>query len=261
MPLCPECGHEVTATDTHCMGCGADLIAAKERARRTLREQSHAARTGGGSGATRPPANPAAAGTVGVGEKSSDETRLRQFDKQEAGRLAQERTTAWVTAAIALVAGAFLLVIGLGRIKLGGGFGEILPAFKPATLRHDLFAPIVVGTAILGMGVSGLLAGIGQIRLAMAAGRAIEDVKNRRKPEIAQVSTFTLLGLFLLCIFCPPLGLVIGLLMRFGRNPDLRSLGGNMVTTSVVIIALVGLNTLWQVFENMKPAPAPKVPK
>lgn len=257
MPLCPECGREVTKTDTHCMECGTDLLAAREKERAELRDQSVSARTGGGR--TVVPANPAAAGMKVAGEKSSDETRIRAFDKQEAERLAQERTSAWVTSGLALIVEAVLVLLALGRIKAGGGFGEIVPALKPVALRNGgLFAPVVVGLMMLGSGVSGLLVGIGQIRLALAATRAINDVRANRKPEIAQVSTFTLLGLFLLCIFCPPIGFIVGLIMKFGRNPDLKGLGGNMVMVSIALMVLLGVNMVWKVFENMKPASGPK---
>jgi len=262
MPLCPKCGAEVAATDANCMDCGEDLLAAKEKERALLRSQSVAARTGtAGGSAVGPPKNPAAAGVAGVGERSSDETRLRAFDKQEAKRLEQERTTAWVTAGLALLIGIAFAIVGLLRIKAGGGFGDIMPALKPQALREGaLFSPVVIGLMAAGTGLSGLLVGIGQIRLAVTASRAITDVKLNRKPAIAQVSTFTRLGLFLLCVFFPPLGFIIGLVMLFGRNPDLKGLGSSMTFISLSIMVLLGVNQLWKVFENMKSAkvPAPK---
>lgn len=256
MPLCPSCSSEVAATDTHCMDCGANLIEAREKERRALREMSQAARAG--SGAVAPPANPAAAGTVGVGEKSSEETRIRAFDHQEAERLGEERKTSWVTAGMSLIVGIVLAPIGLSRIKAGGGFGEILADLKPAALREGSIAdPTVIGVMLAGMGLCALLIAIGQARLARATTRAIAQVKQNVKPDIVQVSTFTLLGLFALCIFCPPVGLIIGLLLFFGRNPDLKSLGGNMAVASIVIMVLLGGNMLWKLAENMRGA-APK---
>ncbi|NSW58020.1 MAG: hypothetical protein HPY44_18605 [Armatimonadetes bacterium] len=257
MPLCPECGEEVAKTDTHCMKCGVDLLAAKEKERMIMREQSIAARMG--TGPTSVPANAAAAGVVGVGEKSSDETRIRVFDKQEAERLQQERLTAWVTSGMALVIGLVLVLLALNRIKAGGGFGAVWPALNPQALRNGgMFAVPVMDTMMLGMGICAILVAIGQWRLSVSATRAIRDVKNNAKPEIARVSSFTLAGLFLLCLFCPPLGLIIGLVMKFGRNPDLRGLGGTMALVAIGIMVLMGLNLLWKVAENMKPATSPR---
>lgn len=256
MPLCPSCSSEVAATDTHCMDCGADLIEAREKERKALREMSHAARAG--SGAIAPPANPAAQGAVGVGEKSSEETRIRAFDRQEAERLAEERKTSWVTAGMSFVLGLVLTGIGLTRIKAGGGFGEIIADLKPAALREgSIVDPTVIGVMIAGTGLCALFIAIGQARLARATTRAIAQVKQNIKPDIVQVSTFTLLGLLALCIFCPPVGLVVGLLLFFGRNPDLKSLGGNMALVSIVIMVLLGGNMLWKLAENMRGA-APK---
>lgn len=260
MPLCPSCNSEVAATDTHCMDCGADLIAAREKERRSLREMSQAARSGGG--AVAPPANPAAAGTVGVGEKSSEETRIRAFDRQGAERLAEERKTSWVTSGMSFVVGIVLALVGLGRIKAGGGFGEIMDNLKPAALREgSIVDPTVIGLMLAGTGLCALLIGIGQARLARATTRAIAQVKRNVKPDIVQVSTFSLLGLFALCIFCPPVGFVIGLIMFFGRNPDLKSLGGNMALISIVIMALLGGNMLWKLAENMRGAAPQNTPR
>lgn len=259
MPLCPNCSSEVAATDSHCMDCGTDLIAAREKGREVLREQSVGARSG--SGPTTAPANPAAAGIVDIGE-SSEETRIRAFDRQEAERLAEERKTAWVTSGIALVLGIVLAFIGLSRIKAGGGFGEITADLKPVALRSGgLTDPTVIGVMVLGLGLAGVLVGVGQARLAVATTRAIRQVKSNLRPDVVQISTFTLAGLFMLCIFCPPVGLIVGLLMLFGRNPDLKALGSNMTMVSVGIMVLLGANMLWKLAENMKPAAPASTPR
>ncbi len=258
MPLCPSCGSEVAVSDTHCMDCGADLIAAREKERQMLREQSVAARAS--SGPTTAPVNPASAGMAAAGEKPSEETRIRAFDKQEAERLVAERTTSWVTSGLALIGGLALAFAGYGRIGAGGGFTQIPADLKPAALREGgLTDATVLGVMLLGTGLAAILIGIGQARLAMATTRAINQVKHNLKPEIVVVSTFTYCGLFLLCLTCPPIGFVIGLLLWLGRNPDLKGLGYHMFMVSLAIMVLLGLNMVWKVAENMKEA-APKAP-
>ena len=258
MPLCPECGEEVSARDSHCMDCGTDLLAARDKDRAAIREQSMAMR--GGAGESAAPAG-AAAGRIIAGE-SSTETRIRAFDKQEAERLAEERKSSWVIAVFALLVGAAFLAIGLLRTKAGGGFGEIAQVFKPAPLRElglGMFMDAtVVGVMALGTGLASLLIGIGQTRLAMATSRAINDVRSGVKPEIVQVSTFTRIGLVILAVFAPPLGLIVGVLFLFGRNPDLKGLGGQLAMISVGVMLLLGGNMLLKLAENMKPAPAAK---
>lgn len=257
MPLCPQCGSEVAKTDTHCMDCGVDLVAAREKEREALREMSQAARMGSGPTV----ATGAAAGTVAPGERSSDETRIRAFDKQEAQRLVEERKTSWVTAGICLVVGLVTLAVGFSRVKAFGGFGNVMTELSPASLRDLGFGMYgnqgVLAVLLLGIGLAGLLVGVGQARLAMATTRAINDVKGNIKPEIVHVSTFTIIGLFALALFCPPLGLVVGALFFFGRNPDMKGIGGAMCSISLGIAVLLGLNELWKLAANMKAA-APK---
>ncbi len=251
MPLCPQCSAEVAAKDTHCMDCGADLIAAREKERQVLREISMAARTGAGKSAVA--VTGAAAGMAAPGERS-DETRIRAFDRQEAERLAQERTTAWVTAGIALVAALALLAVGLNRLKAAGGFGDVPELFKPANLRDsEYFAgPTMLGLLFLGMGLAGLLTTIGQTRMALATTRAIEQVRSNLKPDIVHVSTFTVIGFVVLAVFCPPAGLVVGLVLRFGRNPDLRPVGGTMTVVSAAVLGLFLLNLLGGLAQSLK---------
>ena len=251
MPLCPKCSSEVAASDTHCMDCGENLVQAREKERSVLREMSQAARTGGGAPVG--PANAAAAGALAVGEKSSEETRIRAFDRQEAERLAEERKTSWVTSGLSFVLALVLVGIGLNRFKEGGGFGSALDGFKPAALRDGSIADAaVIGSLLLGTGLCALMVAIGQARLARATNRAITQVKLNIKPDIVRVSAFTVIGLFASCIFCPPVGLIIGLLFRFGRNPDLTGLGANMVLVSIGIMVLFGGNMLWKLAENFQ---------
>jgi hypothetical protein len=236
------------------MDCGADLIAEREKERQVLREMSMAARVGSGQTVV----TGAAAGVMAVGEKSAEETRIRAFDRHEAERMAQERTTAWVTAAIAFVLGLALVATGYARLRSGGGFGEIPELLKPAALRDlGIFATAAMqGFLLLGMGLSGILIGFGQVRLAMATTRAIRQVEQNVRPDIVQVSRATQLGLLGLCLFCPPLGLIAGLFVRFGRNPDLRGLGATMIWLSVAVLILLGGNLLMGLASHFTPAKA-----
>lgn len=260
MPLCPQCGEEVAVTDTHCMDCGADLLAAKEKMRQQLREQSLASRAG--SGATSVPANAAAAGVVSAGDKSSDETRIRVFDRHAAELLAEERKTYWVIGIAALVAGIALLIVGLTRVKAGGGFGEVVPTLKPGELRSMGFGALanatVLGVMFLGSGLGALLVGAGQVRMALAAGRAIADVKRNQKPEIVTISNLVYLGLYLIAVFLSPVGLIVGIVMFLRGDPDAKSLGSTVFIISVAVMAVFGLNMLWSVFDNMRPAAGAK---
>jgi hypothetical protein len=252
MPLCPKCGSEVSKTDTHCMDCGADLMEAREKERQALREMSQAARMGSGPTV----AAGASAGTVAPGERTSDETRIRAFDKQEAERLVEERKTSWVTAGICLVVGLVAVAVGFSRVKAFGGWGNVGDELSLASLRELGFGMYanggVLAVMLLGLGLSGLLIGIGQARLAMATSRAIKDVQSSVKPEIVHVSTLTIIGLFGLALFCPPLGLVAGLLFLFGRNPDMKGIGQIMVYISIVLPAALGINELAKLAANMK---------
>jgi hypothetical protein len=254
MPLCPKCGHEIAKTDTHCMDCGADLIAERDKERKVLREMSMAARMGSGQTVV----TGAAAGTMAVGEKSAEETRIRAFDRQEAERMAQERTTAWVTAGIALVLGIAFAAVGYARLKSGGGFQEVPDLLKPKSLRDlGIFATAAMqGFLMMGMGLSGILIAFGQIRLAMATTNAIRQVRQNVRPDIVQVSRATQFGFLVLCVFCPPLGLIIGLVLKFGRNPDLRGLGGTMALVSIAVMVILGGNLLLGLASHYKPAKA-----
>lgn len=255
MPLCPKCGHEVAKTDTHCMDCGTDLLAEREKERDVLRQMSMAARIGSGQHTVAG----ASSGTMAVGEKSAEETRIRAFDAQEAERMVQERTTSWVSAGIALVFGVALVLVALSRIKAGGGFDDLTDILKPKAFRNlsNLGSPLMLGFLLLGLGVSGLLIAFGQIRLAMSTTRAIAQVRENLRPDIVQVSRATILGLFVLCIFCPPIGILIGLLMRFGRNPDLRPLGSRMVQIAVGIMVLFAGNMLFKLGDGLKTVAPP----
>jgi hypothetical protein len=252
MPLCPKCASEVSKTDTHCMDCGTDLMAAREKERQSLREMSQAARMGSGPTV----ATGAAAGTAAPGERSSDETRIRAFDKQEAARLAEERKTSWVTAGICLVLGLVLLGVGFSRVKTCGGFGAVGSELTLSNLRELGFGMYanagVLAVLLLGMGLASVLVGVGQARLAMATTRAMNDVRSNVKPEIVHVSTLTILGLFALAVFCPPLGRVVGAIFFFGRNPDMKGVGGTMAMISLGIAAALGINELAKVAANMK---------
>jgi hypothetical protein len=252
MPLCPKCGSEVAKTDTHCMDCGTDLMDAREKERQTLREMSQAARMGSGPTV----ATGASAGTVAPGEKTSDETRIRAFDKQEAERLAEERKTSWVTAGVCLVLGLALLGVGFSRAKAFGGFGNVGDELGLSNLRDLGFGMYanggVLAVLVLGLGLSGLLVGVGQARLAMATTRAIRDVQSNVKPEIVHVSTLTIIGLFGLSLFCPPLGLVAGLIFLFGRNPDMKGIGQIMVIISIILPAALGIDELAKLAASMK---------
>ncbi len=251
---CPKCGAEIQPSDTVCMGCGADLIQAELQKKKTLQEDSVAARraaegSGGGS------AGGAMAGRAGVAE-TSEETRLRIFDQQEAERLVQERLSCYVTAGLVVLPGLALLVFGILRLH-AVGFAEVQTlTFADLRTWNAFSDPRSTALVAAGLGLAGCLASIGLIQRALGAGRAIRDVERGRKPLIVSLATFTYWGLMLTALFCPPLGLIIGIALRFSSDEDIRGAARTMIIVSVVVIGVLVLNALLALTEGLKSAAA-----
>lgn len=239
-------------TDTQCMGCGADLLAAGRHWDQQLREQSLAARTA--SGQQQAGGDAAAPQYVTPGE-TSDDTRLRIFDRQEAKRLAHERASTLVIAVLAGVVSLVLLILGAVRL-LSVGFSEV-GTLRFATLRNwaVLTDPRFVAIILTGPGVAGTMCAAGMIRRAIMAGRAIQEVKRAEKPTIVSLSWLTHYGLLLLAVFCPPLGLILGVLLKFSSDQDIKNTAGTMIIVSLVVIAILVVNGLLGLAEGLKTAP------
>ncbi len=245
---CPKCGAKASPTDTVCMDCGADLTQVTAVDKEKLRAQSVAARAGW---TEVPPsgAGGAAAGRAVPGE-TSEETRLRVFDKQAAKGLAQEAITSYIIGAVALLAGILVLALGFGRYKLAGS----LAGLDMSVLRSfGGFADNRVLALILGgTGLAGIAIGIGVLWRGIGAMRAVKEVRAGEKPTIVALNPFLQIGLLLLAIFCPPLGLIVGILLKFSDDSDIRGFAQLIIYAALLVIAILVGNMLWGLAENFK---------
>jgi len=253
--ICPSCGTIVQETDSHCMDCGADLA----EARRKVREKSLVER-GGIVVASQPQAvQGAAAGMAEAGE-TSEKVRLKGFDKQLAEKLARERAAVLLTAFIALVIGAVVLLAGLGMLRSAGGL-EALRALDFNDLRAKGFGmygdEAFISILVLLTGLAGLLCAVGQVRRFTLAGRAIAQVKDGKRPDVVKISSWTWVGMVLASVSVPPLGLILGIIFKLGEDEDTNALGGLMIKVSLVVIGLAVLNVVWNAVANFSSSQAP----
>ncbi len=252
---CPECGAAVQSTDTQCMQCGVNLVEARRRQRRKVQQQSLSART---VASAQPTGGDAATSPYTTDGETSEETRLRIFDQQEAQRLAAERVAALVTAAIVGIPGFILLALGL---RYGWAVGLIgVGSLTPADLRsgailtdHRLLAIILIG-----LGLAGIMSTAGLVHRAMTAGRAVQEVKRGEKPTIVSLNWLTYYGLLLVAIFCPPLGVILGILLKFSSDQDIKNTAGTMIIISLVVMAILVVNALLGLAEGLKSAQPPQ---
>ncbi len=243
---CPNCGEQIQPTDTVCMNCGADLVQAELAKKKDLQEDSLAARraaevSGGGAGAGLAKPN-----------ETSAETRLRVFDQQEAKRLVHERLSCYVTAVLVALPTLVLLTFGILQMhKLG--LAEIR-TLTLADLRtwSTLSDPRILAAAATTLGFAGLLSFIGLIQRAIKASRAIRDVEAGRKPAIVSLTAVTYWGLLLTAVCCPPLGLIIGIALKFSSDEDIRSAAGTMIIISLVVVAALIVNAIPAIVETLR---------
>ena len=255
---CPECLEPVQPNDTHCMACGADLLEARQRQQKQLRDQSLAARTG----ATADPDAGATAAYVKPGE-TSEKTRLRIFDQHEAKKLVQERVSVLVTAALVGIPSLALFLLGLLRLRTVG-LSE-LGTLNLAELRHwaILTDARLITIILVGLGLAGVLCAAGLVHRGMMAGQAIQEVKRGEKPTIVSLNWPTYYGLLLVAVFCPPLGLLLGILLKFSSDEDIKNTAGTMIIISLIVIAIFVVNALLSLAEGLKSvqSPEPAVPE
>jgi hypothetical protein len=238
--FCPKCGAKTSPTDTHCLDCGADLQAERRKLRQQLQEGSLSARSGQSDEPKVAMRNAASAGRAAPGE-SSKETRLRVFDKQAAEGLRVHALVCLCAGLASALAGILLLATGLPRMT-ALGFGEV---FGRALSNLHAFATLsdasVVAIVLTGTGLGGLLTGVGLLLRAAAAHKAVKDVQAGEKPEIVGMSPALQIGLYCLAVFCPPVGLILGLVLRTTKDTDVAAFGGQMIWLSLaVMVVLVG---------------------
>ncbi len=241
--ICPKCGAVVQQTDTHCMECGCNIAEAE----RELARREKEARGGGPLVGDAHTVQGAAAGMAEPGE-TSEKVRIKAFDKQLAEKLERERPAVVVTAIIAFIAGAAIFILALGALGKVGGV-TALKALSYTDLRERGLGAFADPTflSVLGilLGLSGLLCAVGQIHRFIAGQRAIAQVKREERPDLVGISVLTWYGLLIASFVCPPLGLILGIIFKFGQDEDTRTLGGSMVKSSLIAIAVVAAHLIW----------------
>ncbi len=243
MSICPKCGAMVRPTDTHCMDCGADLAEAEREIARREKE------TRGGGPLVGDPqtVQGAAAGMAAPGE-TSEKVRLKEFDRHLAEKLERERAAVIVTAVIALIAGGAILLLGLSELGKAGGM-EALRALSYGDLRTRGLGAFAdrgfLSALMILLGLSGLLCAAGQVHRFVVGQRAIAQVKRAERPDLVGISVLTWYGLLIASFVCAPLGLILGIIFKFGQDQDTRTLGGSMIKSSLIAIAVVGAHLIW----------------
>ncbi len=165
-----------------------------------------------------------------------------------------------MTVVIALAIGVVVLIMGLGALSKAGGMDAI------KSLDFNYLRGLGLGmfgdstfTALLTIltGVSGLLCAIGQTRRFFSANRAVAQVKRSERPDIVGISGVTRAGLLLASVVCAPVGLILGIIFKFGRDEETKELGGSMLKISAAVIGLVVLNILWNMVAGFAASQAP----
>ncbi len=254
--ICPKCGAVCQETDTHCMDCGCDIAEAEREIARRAREQRGGGPTVGDSHTV----EGAAAGRADPGE-TSEKVRLKQFDRHLAERLEQERPAVIVTAIIAFILGAVILLLGLKALQSAGGM-EALKTLEYADLRQRGLGAFVVpgfySLLIILLGLSGLLCAIGQVRRFILGQRAIAAVKREERPEVVGISRLTWIGLLIASFVCPPLGIVLGIIFVLSKDESTRHLGSQMIKSGIAAIVIVIGHLIWNWIAQMAASQAPE---
>jgi hypothetical protein len=241
--ICPKCGAVVHATDTHCMDCGVNIVEAE----RELAQREKQERGGGPLVGTAQAVAGATAGMAEPGE-TSEKVRLKEFDKHLAEKLIHERSAVVVTAIIALVAGALVLDAGLRMLRNAGGMAA-LRALKYGELRERGLGAFAdegfLALLMLLLAVGGLLCAAGQIHRVVIAYRAVNQVRSGQRPDVVGISPLTWWGLLLASFIFPPFGLVLGIIFKFGQDAETRHLGGSMIKSAVIALAVIGVHLAW----------------
>jgi|LSQX01.2.fsa_nt_gb hypothetical protein len=240
MDFCPKCGARTSPTDITCLECGADLQAERKKLAGQLQEQSVTGRTGqNASDEPKVVLRSAAAGGRAAPGETSKETRLRVFDKQLAEDLKKETATMIVLALISLSVGLVLLIMGLGRAS-ALGWGKVLSVrFSDLGSLAILADPRILALVITGVGAGGFLTGVGLGVRVAGAWRAVLDVQAGEKPTIVGLNVLLQIGLLVLTVFCPPIGIMLGIILRASKETETSSFGGLMIWIGLGVVALV----------------------
>lgn len=251
---CPRCNARVAPTDDVCLDCGMDLKAHIEELRRAattkrqltpeeLRERAKKV------------AEAAARGRA-FGLERSEETRLRTFDKQEAEVVRSDVAASSITAVIALAVGFAAIPFASQQLRAAGG-AEGLQVLSFGQLREWGFGlvlqPSVLSLVGAGLAVAGLLCAVGQAWRAVLGYKSVTAVRRGEKPIIVYTHPTTRAGLLIAAVACPPLGVLLGLIMKIGgRNEDTKSMGGQLLIAGLAVMLILGLNMLIGLAAHLK---------
>jgi len=228
------------------MECGCDIAAAERAIARRAIDQ----RGGGPAIGDKHTVEGAAAGMAEAGE-TSDKVRLKQFDRHLAEKLVKERSAVIVTAAIAVVFGAAVFLMGL-RTLAGAHEKGALAALKLMSYKElrergiGAFADqTFVAVLLILLGLAGLLCAAGQIQRLVTAQRAVTQVKRNERPVLVGISQLTWIGLLIASLVCAPLGIVLGIIFMLGKDDETKRLGSQMIKSAVVAIVIVVGHLIW----------------
>lgn len=260
MSNCPKCGAKVSQTDTQCLDCGLDLVQARvDIVKQAQQNARTVAKPATGAAAA---ANPAAAGLVVPGE-SAEEKRLRVFDKQQAQELRKQRPAIVVAAILAAAFTGGLATAAKGFLGSAGGFAAIktLTYAQFKALGFGLFSdPRIMFIVCAGLALAAFLCLVGEGLRLWAVSAAITAVARGQVPNVVGVAVFTMIGLVIAAFFCPPVGLIMGILFKLSKDQDTNSLGSMMIYAAILAAAIVVVNTIWNLAAaHLKTAPAAKV--
>ncbi len=243
---CPKCAADVGRVDTVCVECGCPLVVDEEEDTR-LGPGTSAHGYGAAS------VNPASAGVASAGE-TSEETRLRVFDKQLSEELRKSLPAIIVATVISLLVGLVLTSVARDMLQQLGGFsalGDIDWGALRAKRLGMLWDPAVVFVMTGGLSLAGYLCGVGELLRFITARRAISAVKAGQVPDVVALTALTRVGLLVVAAVLPPLGIVLGIVFKLTKSTDLKDLGGQMVYLSLLVAAVVVVAVLWDMMAEI----------
>ncbi|MBU0609323.1 MAG: zinc ribbon domain-containing protein [Armatimonadetes bacterium] len=251
---CPKCGAKVAQSDNVCMDCGEDLIAASQDiVQQAMKEAKVPAGPASPAAAV---ASAAAAGLVLPGE-NADEKRLRVFDQQEADLLRKQRPAMVVILLLALAGAVVMFAVAANTLKQAEGWAGVksLSVAEFKKLGIDVFSdPRVMFVLAAGVALACTLCVIGEARRLWGTCTAIAAVSRSETPNVVHISVFTQIGLIVGAFCAPPVGLILGIIFKFSKDEDTRSIGSLMIYASLLAAAILVVNWIWSLASASLPA-------